>query len=57
MSMVLVWYASVIVGCDRIRSGLSDAPLHITLQHQQNRGIAITLTLTLKYTKNTLKTS
>ena len=55
MSMVLVWYASVIVGCDRIRSGLSDAPLHITLQHQQNRGIAITLTL--KDTKNTLKTS
>ena len=46
MSMMLVWYASVIVGCDRRRSGLSDAPLHITLQHQQNRGIAITLNIT-----------
>jgi len=30
MSMVLMWYASVIIGCDRRRTRLSDAPLHIT---------------------------
>jgi len=30
MIVMLVWYASVIVLCDRRRSRLSDAPLHIT---------------------------
>ena len=30
MSMMLMWYASVIDGHDKRRSTLSDAPLHIT---------------------------
>ena len=30
MSMMLMWYAILIVGCDRRRSRLSDTPLHNT---------------------------
>ena len=43
MSMLLMWYASVIVGCDRRRPRLSDAPLHIKRDASRTEGIAISL--------------